>query len=62
MKIVRWLIGLYVVLGIITLVYQIPTRYSQCSGVSGCGLSTAKNVVWSAIWPVYWSIQRGLLK
>lgn len=58
----KWLVGLYVVICIITMVFQIYYRYPVCSGVGGCSLSFAKGVVWSAIWPIYWAIQWNLFK
>lgn len=54
--------GFYVVICIITMVFQIYYRYPVCSGVGGCSLSFAKGVVWSAIWPIYWAIQWNLFK
>ena len=53
----KWPLGLYVAIGIITMIFQIYYRYPVCTGVAGCGLSYAKGVVWSAIWPAYWAIQ-----
>jgi hypothetical protein len=53
---IKPLLGLYVIIGTITLVIQLYWRYPDCSGAIGCGLSFAKGVVWSAIWPVYWWI------
>ena len=50
---IKWLLVLYVVLGIITMAYQVPYRYPDCSGAGGCGLSFTKGIVWSAIWPIY---------
>jgi hypothetical protein len=61
-SIIRWLLSLYVALGIITLLIQIYVRYPNCSEAMGCGLSFAKGVVWSVIWPAYWAIQWNLLK
>jgi len=61
-SIIRWLLSLYVALGVITLITQIYWRYPNCSEAIGCGLSFAKGVVWSAIWPAYWTIQWNLLK
>jgi hypothetical protein len=55
---IKWLLTLYTVIGIMTLIVQIYWRYPVCSGTAGCGLSLAKGVVWSAIWPIYWWIQR----
>ena len=58
----KLLLGLYVVLGIITMMFQIYFRYPDCSGAMGCGLSFAKGVVWSVIWPAYWAIQMNWLR
>jgi len=60
--ITKWLAGLYVAVGVITMIFQIYYRYSVCSGAMGCGLGFAKGLVWSVIWPVYWSIQWNLFK
>jgi predicted benzoate:H+ symporter BenE len=61
-SLMKWLVGLYIVLGIITMIFQIYYRYPICSGAAGCGLSSAKGVVWSVIWPAYWAIQWNWLK
>jgi len=53
---IKPLIGLYAVIGIITLLIQLYWRYLSCSALMGCGLSFVKGVVWSVIWPVYWWI------
>lgn len=58
----KWLIGVYIVLAIITFIAQVSPRNQLCSGIGGCGLSYMKGIVWSAIWPAYWSIQWNLLK
>ena len=60
--ILKWLIGLYVALAIITLAVNVYYRYPICSGLGGCSVSYVKGVVWSAIWPAYWAIQWNLLK
>ena len=54
---IKSLFGVYVVVGIFTLIMQFYYRYPSCSGATGCGLSYVKGVVWSAIWPIYWWIQ-----
>jgi hypothetical protein len=54
---IKSLVGLYAAVGIITLLIQLYWRYPVCSEAMGCGLSFAKGVVWSAIWPIYWWIQ-----
>ena len=56
-SIIKWLLGLYVVLAIITMGFQIYFRYPTCSAAMGCGVSMAKGIVWSAILPAYWAIQ-----
>ena len=58
---IKWLFGAYVIIGIITLVIQIYWRFPMCSGTMGCGLSFAKGVVWSAIWPIYWWVMKTML-
>jgi hypothetical protein len=60
--ILKWLVGLYVFLAIITLIANVSYRYPICSGFGGCSVSYAKGAVWSAIWPAYWTIQWNLLK
>jgi hypothetical protein len=62
MRILKWLIGLYVVLALLTLIANIAYRYHLCSGLGGCSVSYVKGVVWSAIWPAYWSIQWNVFK
>jgi hypothetical protein len=46
---IKLLFGVYVAIGILTLVMQFYFRYPDCSGAMGCGLSFGKGVVWSAI-------------
>jgi hypothetical protein len=58
---IKSLLWLYIAIGIITFVIQLYWRVPVCSGAMGCGLSFAKGVVWSAIWPVYWWVMRGML-
>jgi hypothetical protein len=53
---VKGIFNVYIVVGILTLLVQLYWRYPNCSGATGCGMSSAKGVVWSAIWPVYWWI------
>jgi hypothetical protein len=57
----KWLLGLYVILAIITMGFQISYRYPNCADTMGCGVGMAKGVVWSTIWPIYRAIQKGLL-
>ena len=61
-SIIKWLLGLYSVVGLITLLFQASIRYSECVGSMGCGLSFAKGIAWSVIWPIYWAIQWNWLK
>lgn len=49
---IRRLIWAYAILGVLTLVFQIWWRSSQCG--DACALSYAKAVVWSTIWPASW--------
>ena len=51
----RWL-SLYVGMALFTLAFQIWVRSYECVGLEGCGLSFAKGIVWSAIWPVCWVV------
>ena len=46
------LIVLYVLIGLLTLIFQIDAR--ECD--SNCGISYAKSVIWSAIWPASWAV------
>ena len=55
----RWaifLIGMYAVAGLLTLVFQTYIRLDQCSGSRACAISIAKGVAWSTIWPAYWPV------
>ena len=59
--ILKWVIGLYVLVAIITLIANFYYRYPICSGIGGCSVSYIKGVIWSAIWPAYWFTQWYLL-
>jgi len=48
--------GWYIVLGLFTLIFQILIRLDECTGALGCGLSLAKAVVWSVVWPLSWLV------
>jgi hypothetical protein len=48
--------GVYLAIAILTLIFQIYIRFHHCLGATDCGISVAKAVVWSAIWPVYWIV------
>jgi len=61
MKWIKLLLGVYVAIALATMVLQAPNRFPGCSDAAGCGLSFAKGVVWSAIWPAYWTIHRSSL-
>ncbi len=50
------LVGLYVGLACLTLIFQIYVRSLECAGAWGCGLSFAKGIVWSIIWPASWAV------
>src|SRR4029079_2217728 len=43
-----WL-TLYVGMAVLTALFQIWVRSSQCAGLFDCGLSYAKGIVWAAI-------------
>jgi hypothetical protein len=45
---------LYVLVAVLTLMFQVYVRSSQCA--PDCALSYAKAVVWSSIWPVSWTV------
>jgi hypothetical protein len=51
----EWLY-LYAGMAVLTLIFQIWVRSSQCAGLQECGLSFAKAVVWSVIWPISWVV------
>jgi hypothetical protein len=46
----------YLAMAIVTLLFQIWVRSYECVGLGGCGLSFAKAVVWSVIWPASWVV------
>lgn len=48
------MIVLYCLAGLLTLISQIEVRFHDCEAVSGCGVSFAKGIVWSVIWPISW--------
>jgi hypothetical protein len=51
---VRKLFWAYVVIGLLTLVFQLWVRTGACGG--DCTLSYAKAVVWAVIWPASWIV------
>ena len=48
--------ALYIAAAVLTLASQIQARWNDCGVLVGCGLSLAKAVVWSIIWPLSWLI------
>ena len=52
----RQLLYLYAGMGLLTLIFQIWVRSSQCAGIQECALSYAKAIVWAAIWPASWIV------
>ena len=52
---VKVLIGLYIGVACLTLIFQTYVRSSRCAGVSNCGFSLARGAVRSVIWPIFWA-------
>jgi hypothetical protein len=52
----KYLLSAYVIPAILTLAFQIWVRSLVCVSLAGCGLSFAKAVVWSIIWPLSWVV------
>jgi len=48
--------GLYVGMAVLTALFQVWVRSSQCAGLTDCGLSYAKGSVWATIWPMSWAV------
>jgi hypothetical protein len=46
--------ALYGLIAVLTLIFQIYIRSSQCA--PDCTLSYAKAVVWASIWPASWIV------
>lgn len=46
--------ALYALAALLTLIFQVYVRSSQCA--PDCALSYAKAVVWSSIWPASWVV------
>jgi hypothetical protein len=46
--------ALYALAALLTLIFQVYVRSSQCA--PDCALSYAKAVVWSSIWPASWIV------
>jgi polyferredoxin len=45
---------LYGIMAILTLIFQVYVRSSQCA--PDCALSYAKAVIWASIWPASWIV------
>jgi hypothetical protein len=50
-----WL-SFYLGMALLTALFQIWWRSSQCVGLDGCGPSFAKAIAWGAIWPASWIV------
>jgi hypothetical protein len=48
------MVALYSLAGLLTLISQIQVRLHDCEGAAGCGVSFAKGVAWSVLWPMSW--------
>ena len=51
----KWLWA-YGIIGALTFLFQVLIRLQQCDGITRCGLSLAKAVIWSVVWPAYWVV------
>lgn len=51
--------ALYALAALLTLIFQVYVRSSQCA--PDCALSYAKAVVWSSIWPASWVYLAGIV-
>jgi hypothetical protein len=52
----RLLLSCYLIAALLTLAFQIWVRSDECLGVTACGMSFAKGVVWSLAWPLSWVV------
>lgn len=52
----RKVIWAYVIVGVLTLIFEIYVRLPQCSGTSACAVSFGKGVIWSIVWPLGWIV------
>jgi len=41
---------------LLTFVFQVYVRSYECEGFAGCGLSFAKAIAWSVVWPASWMV------
>jgi hypothetical protein len=46
----------YAAMGVLTLIFQIYVRSSQCSSLTDCMSSYFKAVVWAIFWPFSWIV------
>jgi hypothetical protein len=53
----RPLLWRYAIAAVLTLAFQIWFRSNLCAGIPECGISFAKGVVWSMVWPLYWILR-----
>ena len=51
----KW-VAFYGAMALLTLLFQIWVRSSQCSGFEDCGLSFVKAAIWAVIWPASWVV------
>src|ERR1039458_191110 len=51
----KLILGLYVGIACLMLVFQAYIRVSQCAGTATCALSIGKRAIWSAAWPASWA-------
>ena len=52
----RWAMGIYAGAALLTFGFLTWGRLDQCFGIAACAISLAKGAVWSAVWPIYWSL------
>ena len=50
------LMRFYFAIALVTLVFQVWVRSTQCVGANDCAPSYAKAVIWSTIWPASWPV------
>jgi hypothetical protein len=49
-----WPIRIYLYAAALTAAFQINKRFDVCEGITACGSSLAKAVLWALGWPFYW--------
>ena len=52
----RKLLWAYVVIGVLTLIFELYVRIPQCTGAGSCAVSLGKGLVWSIVWPLGWAV------